>query len=350
MKRFALSLALLMVALLFVTPAFAQTDDSANDDDGNAADAPAAFITMNLEAGFALDPFFVSVNGGGDVDASTLGEGCVGYVAEAPTVTVEWSGEADFVETFFYSDHDPVLVIETPSGEYLCSDDANEVLLDPVIQMDNPENGRYNIWVGSFDEGQLIPGILVLTTRSEVNIGAFSLGELVHRDAIPEDNVEAEELRSQAVETLAEAQGEAEIETRTEETDTLVADVVADGEFPAFDVQIDEVLCNGYISAEPAFAFSEDGNGDVLRVFVESETDTTIFLARSTDQVWCNDDAEPGVNLNPLIEIENPEAGEYFVYVGRLSLDEPVSGTLTVTEKTDLMPAELAPVAPEATE
>ena len=345
MKRFALSLALLVAALLVATTAYAQTDDSASDDDAAATDAPVAFITMNLEAGFALDPFFVSVNGGGDVDASTLDEACSGFIAQDPTVTINWDGEAGFLEAFFYSDHDPVLVIETPSGDYLCNDDASEMLLDPVIEIGAPEAGRYNLWVGSFDEGQLIPGILVMTTRHEVNIVSFSLAGLVCRDAIPEDHVEAEELRPHRAETLAEAQGDAEVEARTEEAHTLTADVTADGEFPAFDIQIDEQLCNGFITEEPAFAFSEDGNADVLRVFVDADADTTLFVAKSTEQVWCNDDAEPGMNLNPLVEIENPEAGEYFVYVGRLTLDEPVAGALTVTEN-----AELAPVALEATE
>ncbi len=50
--------------LMLSEPALAQ-DSTATDED-----APAAYITLNLDAGHPLDPFLVSVNGGGDVDAS----------------------------------------------------------------------------------------------------------------------------------------------------------------------------------------------------------------------------------------------------------------------------------------
>ncbi|MEZ4558290.1 MAG: hypothetical protein R2854_17960 [Caldilineaceae bacterium] len=175
----------------------------------NRADAPAAevvatdavtdtvtsaYVSLDLAAGFPLDPFLVSVNGGGSVDASQFGEGCTGFVNEAPTVSLNWEGETDFVEAFFYSASDPVMVVQTPAGDYLCSDDANEMLLDPVIEMAQPANGRYNIWVGSYTPEQLIPGLLVLTTRSEINLGTFDLASLVQRTPIPEDVLEPEEV------------------------------------------------------------------------------------------------------------------------------------------------------------
>ena len=162
---------------------------AAEEESAMAATAP--FITMNLAAGYIMDPFFVSIQGGGTLDASDLGEGCTGFVNEAPALSVDWEGEADFFELFYYSDHDPVMVVETPAGDYLCADDANELLLDPVLQIDDPAQGVYNIWVGSFDEGQQFPGILVITGRPEVNIGTFDLASLVRRATLPEDQLEA---------------------------------------------------------------------------------------------------------------------------------------------------------------
>ena len=306
-------------------------------------EASAAFITMNLTAGYAMDPFFVSVEGGGMIDASTLGEGCTGFVNEAPAVTVDWEGEADFVEAFYLSDHDPVMVIETPGGEFLCADDANEVLLDPVIEITDPEQGVYNIWIGTFDEGQRFPGVLVITTRQEVNIGTFSLAGLVRRGTIPEDHLEAEELRPSDQADIAAGNARVQTEALEEGTDTLTADITVEGEFPAFDIELDELICNGYVPTEPNFAFTEDGNAELLRVFFESDQDSTLIVLGPDDQVWCNDDAEAGVNLNPLIDIPTPPAGDYFVYVGRLGLEEPVSGTLTVTELADNVPANLGP-------
>jgi hypothetical protein len=44
-----------------------------------------------------------------------------------------------------------------------------------------------------------------------------------------------------------------------------------------------------------------------------------------------------------MIELKNPPAGAYLVFVGRLSPDQPVKGTLTVTDAADAEPAVLAP-------
>ena len=54
-----------------------------------------ALVTIDLTAGFPLDPTFVSVNGGGEVDASLLSPDCKGYINRNPVVTVNWTGAAD---------------------------------------------------------------------------------------------------------------------------------------------------------------------------------------------------------------------------------------------------------------
>ncbi|MEZ4613294.1 MAG: hypothetical protein R2838_24150 [Caldilineaceae bacterium] len=127
------------------------------------------------------------------MDASQSAKGCTGFVNEAPTVSLNWEGETDFVGLLLQR-LGPGHGGQTPAGDYLCSDDANEMLLDPVIEMAQPANGRYNIWVGSYTPEQLIPGLLVLTTRSEINLGTFDLASLVQRTPIPEDVLEPEEV------------------------------------------------------------------------------------------------------------------------------------------------------------
>ena len=52
-------------------------------------------VTLDLSAGFPLDPTFVSVNGGGEVDASLLSKSCKGFVNRQPVVTVKWAGQAE---------------------------------------------------------------------------------------------------------------------------------------------------------------------------------------------------------------------------------------------------------------
>ena len=145
-----------------------------------------AMVTMDLAAGFPLDPTFVSLNGGGEVDARLLGKECAGYINRQPVAKVHWSGEADMVRAFFYSDGDPTLVILTPDGKLLCNDNANEQLLDPFVEITKPVAGEYRIWVGSAAKNQLIPGVLVLTTKPGVDLGTFELGKLIKRPSIPQ--------------------------------------------------------------------------------------------------------------------------------------------------------------------
>ena len=144
-----------------------------------------ALVTLDLAAGFPLDPTFVSVNGGGEVDASLLGQGCTGFINRSPVVTVNWTGDADLLRGFFYSDSDSTLVVLTPDGKLVCNDNANEQLLDPVLDIKNPVPGKYRIWVGSAASRQRIPGILIMTAKSDVNLDTFDLTKLVRRPTIP---------------------------------------------------------------------------------------------------------------------------------------------------------------------
>ena len=336
MKRMTLLSAVAILALLMATAALAQ-DNAATDED-----VPAAYITLNLDAGHPLDPFLVSVNGGGDVDAATLSEECSGYVTADPTVTLNWSGEADFVEVFFYSDHDPVLVIQTPYGEFLCNDDANAQLLDPVVQIDAPATGRYSIWAGAANEGHLLPGILVLTTRPELNVGTFALGELVRRKSIPEEPAELEDLQDEAG-ALLEAIESLDIEAVALEAgmEAVVQDVTSEGEIPAFEAPTNNLRCTGFVADTPDYVFEWSGETDVLRLFFEGDGDATLVVATPDSGFICNDDAYAYSTLNPLVDILNPAEGRYSVFVGHLNPAEPVTGSLTIIESTETAPAVL---------
>ena len=72
-KIVTLLFALALVVALTGT-SLAQTAEPA------AEPTTSAYVTVDLQAGFALDPFLVSVNAGGDVASSTLDATCVGFV------------------------------------------------------------------------------------------------------------------------------------------------------------------------------------------------------------------------------------------------------------------------------
>ena len=151
-----------------------------------ARKARSAMLTLDLSNGFALDPTFVSVNGGGEVDAGLLSAKCKGYINRQPVATVRYPGGAKQVRTFFYSDGDPTLLVLTPDGKVLCNDNASEQILDPFLALDNPIAGDYRIWVGSAAKNQLIPGVLVFSANESVDLGSFQLGSLIKRPSIPQ--------------------------------------------------------------------------------------------------------------------------------------------------------------------
>jgi hypothetical protein len=298
---------------------------------------------MDLEAGFPLDPTFVSVQAGGEVDASLLSSQCAGFINQQPVVTVNWSGSAPFVETFFISDSDPTLVVLTPDGQLLCNDDANPDVLDPVIEISEPVTGTYRIWVGSYAKNQLIPGVLVLTTRPEVNIGTFNLGGLIQRPLVPEVQPKPKTAGTRDAGTAAirELQAEAVAVTGA---DPINASLTISGTIPLFELDLPNPLCNGLVSGVPDFVFDWTGEGQQFAVFFEGDSDATLLvLNEDGEQLVCGDDVEPGANLNPLVVVTEPKPGLYGVWVGRLDPSMPVAGLLTITTAVDAAPKTLAP-------
>ena len=307
-----------------------------------AAGVEASLFTLDLAAGFPLDPTFMSVNAGGAVPADLLGPGCTGFVNTEPVVTLNWTGATDFLKVFFVSNDDPTLVVLTPDGQALCNDDANSRLLDPVVQISNPVTGTYRIWAGSYTEGNLLPGILVLTTKPNVGLGTFNLGTLIQRAQIPE--VVSEPPAIASPEDLAQTlqMALADSPKLTEADLPATVDIVADGYVPLFQLPLENRSCSGLVTGSPSYTFDWTGTSDALRIMFEGDGDSSLLVVRPDMSVLCSDDSADGSNLNPVIDINGAAQGLYAVYVGRINPEAPVTGMLSVTDQTD-EPDVLAP-------
>ncbi len=336
MKRKSLLLSLLLLSLLFAATASAQQRTPAP-----AGEQPPAFITIDPQAGIPLDPFFLSLKAGGTVDASTLDKSCVGSITKNPSVAVDVKGQPDVVKAFFYSDGDPVLVVQLPDGTYRCNDNTNRLLLDPTVQVDDPQPGHYNIWAGSRKAKQPVPGILVLTTQPGVNVGNFRLADLVKRPAIPETlpdfPVLNPELRDRLVNAAKAAAARAP--TLSAGGPAVTQPVGADGSLPVAGFLQGRADCNGFVRVAPSYLFNWQGNSQNLRIFYEGNHDTSLIVRGpgAGGTFYCDDDVQQG-NNNPLVDIPNPAPGTYAVWVGRVSTRNPVTGTLTITESPKLAP------------
>lgn len=309
-----------------------------------ARDVGASLVSIDLEAGFPLDPTFVSVQAGGEVDASLLASHCTGFINRQPVVTVNLADTVPYAEVFFVSDSDPTLVVLTPDGQLLCNDDWHKDVLDPAIELADAAPGVYRIWVGSYAKNQLIPGVLALTTRPEVNLGTFNLGGLIQRPPTPkaEELPDVEAAREAGIQAIQDLAAEAVVFAGEEPVN---ASLTVSGTIPLFQLGLPNPACNGLVSGVPDFVFEWTGEGDTFTVFFEGDSDATLLvLSEDAELLACGDDAEFDANINPVVTLTGAKPGLYGVWVGRLDPARPVIGTLTITTAADAAPRILAPI------
>jgi len=128
--------------------------------------------TLNVTTGFIPDPAVIPVIAGGGIDASSLGGGCVGYIADAPDFRLNYVAGTDFpLIISALGEMDTTLVVNAADGSWHCNDDSDE--LNPAITFASPASGQYDIWVGTYDPAATgMAGLYI----SEVTTGAQSAG------------------------------------------------------------------------------------------------------------------------------------------------------------------------------
>lgn len=117
-----------------------------------------AYGSVDLTSGFEPDPHTQAIAAGGSIDASVIGQpGCVGWIARAPDYRLNWtagSGELPLVFSV-NSEADTTLVINDAHGNWVCDDDGGNEGLNPAITFAAPASGQYDIWVGTYLQGDL---------------------------------------------------------------------------------------------------------------------------------------------------------------------------------------------------
>ncbi|MBI5488105.1 MAG: hypothetical protein HY905_12300 [Deltaproteobacteria bacterium] len=135
-----------------------------------------------LVSGFEPDPwaFPLTAGGGRDfIDIKTLGlideesgEPCgQAYVTRKPDFhfTLTDAGQYPLVRFWVVTDNeaDATLLINDPSGRWRCNDDHGHadwgVERAPAVDFYAPESGRYDIWVGTYEQSAHNPANLYVT-------------------------------------------------------------------------------------------------------------------------------------------------------------------------------------------
>jgi hypothetical protein len=233
-------------------------------------------------------------------------------------------------------------VIQTPDNEFLCGQNASDIVQDAEIDIPTPAAGTYRIWVGSQHPKQLLPTVLVLTTRSDVALSNFRLGDLVKRPPVPVEGsaMPAQTQERSIADIIARFQGAAGGELGAT---PLTQEITSEGTVAAFEFETGDATCNGFIMEAPDFVFNVQTTPEQFTIHFAGEQDSTLVVVGPDGTVQCNDDSAVGTNNNPSVTVEQPAQGRYAVFVGRLNQDAPVTGTLTVTTDEDAAPAVLPP-------
>jgi hypothetical protein len=147
-KLFAASI--LLAGISVAGPASAQPDPSQDPLAG----------TVNLDVGFEPDPHVIRVQAGGAEPASSVGRECQGFVSVSPDVRLVYqAGDLPLIISAD-SNADTTLVVNAPDGRWYCDDDGGRSGINPSIRFNNPLSGAYEVWVGTFEEGDTKPARL----------------------------------------------------------------------------------------------------------------------------------------------------------------------------------------------
>lgn len=300
LRSMAVAAALCMAA----TPAVAQTMNTG---------ASGSYGQVRLRSGFTPDPHQVTLNAGGPVDATVrAGDTCTGNVASRPSFSLRYTaGELPLIISA-QSDTDTTLVVRAPDGSFSCDDDSAGNL-NPVVRFDTPRSGRYQIWVGRFG------------ADSEAAPAVLNISEI----AAPAPTASGE----QPDFTLEPTFGSVDLASGFQ-PDPHTHSIAAGGSLDASNLGVPG--CVGSIATAPDYRVNwTAGSGALPLIFsVSSETDTTLVINDAGGNWVCDDDGG-NAGLNPSITFNQPDSGQYDVWVGTFSADAGIPpSTLHVSELT----------------
>ncbi|RYG19899.1 MAG: hypothetical protein EON96_02060, partial [Caulobacteraceae bacterium] len=238
---------------------------------------------------------------GGSIAASAAQSGCEGKVSAAPDLQLNFTaGDLDLTIKALASE-DTTLLVNSPGGRWYCDDDSGGDL-DPMVTISDPESGRYDIWLGTYDDS------MVQSTLQISELGGTDMTSGPAPNMELEPNYGTANLRGGFT------------------PDPWTKSILAGGSSPASAAKSG---CEGSVSAAPDIQiFFEPGDSD-LTFRVRAEEDTTLLINTPNGRFYCDDDS--GGDLDPKVTITNPQSGRYDIWVGTYN-GSMVQSTLEVSE------------------
>jgi hypothetical protein len=117
--------------------------------DSQDPDLKATYGSVDLKAGFEPDPYTKKLVAGGPIQTK-LG-GVAAWVAKAPDFKLNYTAGKYVLTIRAESTADTTLLINLPDGTWVADDDSGGNQ-NPLLKFNNPQSGRYDIWVGTFNK------------------------------------------------------------------------------------------------------------------------------------------------------------------------------------------------------
>lgn len=244
-----------------------------------------------------------SVRAGGALSADRLDYSCSGYISEAPSLVVDYRGNADLYLSAG-SDEDTTMIVRAPDGSIHCDDDGAGSF-NPGVHISDAQRGPYEVWLGTFQAGVGYPAATFHASTTGFNTAnSFS--------SAPNPNLPAD----QRVRLRAGFDDDPRSFPVTVGGSTRLEGLGSN--------------CFGYADEAPDVAFRyRNAGGFPLYISMESDLDGVLAIQTPSGQMLCNDD---NIGLNPGVQITDPDSGRYLIWTGSLGETAQQSGELTISE------------------
>lgn len=244
--------------------------------------AAALHGTLDLGSGLADGPVETDVTAGGPSRIPDFIAFCTGwYDTGRASLHIENVPPGQGFHIDVASMDDTTLAVLTPDGEWICNDDFNGS--SPRVTIAGPMPGRYTVWAGTFDDTGGVEAQIVVSAIRQPDPTATAQAGVVDLGAgFADGNIE-----------LAVTAGGADRITPL------------------------SGFCSGNFDVgRPAVHIENVPAGQVFRIYITSEADTTLAVLTPGGEWLCNDDS---FGLDPEIAVDNPVPGRYAVWVGTFS-------------------------------
>ncbi len=293
--------------------------------------------TIDAAGGFEEDQgtLTVSVSAGGPDPAEALGleeAYCTGYIdAASPTAAVSYDadGGTGVLTLSVRSDEaDLVILAQGPDGTILCNDDFEGT--DPLVQFQDPASGTYVVWAGTFAASLDPVGATLDVGETDLQQDFYD-GEDFERVPFSEGTYVPLDL---------DTAPRVRIEATDADAGSVAVTIRPTGPNP-----VQGPSCAGYIETTPTLQVGLRGDGP-FALTATGDEDLTLLVRTPSGRWYCSDDAD---ELDPGVQVDDPEAGPYLVWVGSFGTYDEAGGTGgAVTEATvSATPGEIVVSTPD---